>query len=353
MTQSPREEVDGNLSSLKNRAKKLLVWITRHQNDVDRHGLAAICKEGKQTVLSILKAGDDTDTAEFESSLWEWEARQLACDEEFAEELQGFKNISPDMIDSLDPALQRTVKYRIAKALTNIYKSSDTPESILAVIEDTLNQRNDLRIEDILSLTLDDANTSSLVKSFLDGEELRQYIRDRIGHMSDEALIQQVKTLLKNVENAYVSPSTGYVLPKDTQRFINTYNSLVDQLDSLYDYSYSGQSYWKLSAHEIYLGVVTLEWYQSEIESAFIQYEWKIEEMKKEISDRQRRAGVLLERISNHLRKAKPSHISQYAWEYALERLREIYGELTSGRKLSSALSSYENEVASQISRTS
>ena len=158
------------------------------------------------------------------------EARQLACDEEFAEELQGFKNISPDMIDSLDPALQRTVKYRIAKALTNIYKSSDTPESILAVIEDTLDQRNDLRIEDILSLTLDDANTSSLVKSFLDGEELRQYIRDRIGHMSDEALIQQVKTLLKNVENAYVSPSTGYVLPKDTQRFINTYNSLVDQL---------------------------------------------------------------------------------------------------------------------------
>ncbi len=41
----PQETIqNGDITSLKGRAKQLLGWITLHKNHVDRHELADICK---------------------------------------------------------------------------------------------------------------------------------------------------------------------------------------------------------------------------------------------------------------------------------------------------------------------
>ncbi len=352
MTQAPREEVDSNLPSLKNRAQKLLVWITRHQNDVDRHGLAAICKEGKQTVLSILKAGDDTDTADLEGSLWELEARQMACNEAFAEELQGFTSISPEIIDNLNPDRQKAFSYRIAKAIANIYKSTDTPEALLAEIEAVHNEVKEHRIDDIIEKTLDNPNTPPVVKKHLDRKSLRDYIRHRMDYMDDFNITTQVSKLLEEkIYDVYISTTSGMRrLPREFDYFMARYNTLIEQLEW---YNESECQYPKLSIEEPNLGLWSVKNYASDIEAVFREYDSKLEAMASQLLSLFNRRANLCSQLNQYCDSRKPSPVKRKSWNDALKRLCDLRIEINSSSRLSHSFTSLEQEASRLISEIS
>ena len=224
------EDAGCDIASLKSRAQQLLVWITRHQDDVDRHDLAAICKEGKVIIMKIMKGGEGASADELEAEMGLLEARQMACEQAFADDLHGFDQISTEIINGLNPELRQTIRTRIAKAKINIYKSEDTPSGILERIEQIHEEVRESRIDSIISQTLDaDSNFTLLRKSQTLRDELREYIREHQKYTGYKALVEQVKTLLNNYNIAYIC-ANGCYLPRDISIFINNYNSMIDYL---------------------------------------------------------------------------------------------------------------------------
>ena len=226
------EDAGCDITSLKSRAQQLLVWITRHQDDVDRHDLAAICIEGKKISMKIMRGGEGASADELEVEMGLLEARQTACEQAFADDLHGFDQISAEIINGLKPEFQQTIRTLIAKAKINVYKSEDTPTGILEKIEQIHEEDRESRIDNIISETLDaDSNYSLLRKSQTIRDELREYIRERQKHTGYKALVEQVKKLLNNYNEGCIGPSgCNYLLPRDINRFINNFNSMTDYL---------------------------------------------------------------------------------------------------------------------------
>lgn len=348
-SQSPRGLAGHDIAALKSKAQRLLIWITRHQDDVDRHELADICKTGKKTIMEALKADRNTDIAELDAALWELEARQMACDEAFAEELRELKCISPEIIDGLTPDCQRSIRYRIAKATANIYKSTDTPAGILDEIERYHSCEMDFQADEIISLTLDNSSFSTLLKRSIYRESLKEYIKERLNYIDHESLIQQVTILLNNIDTAYTSPTTSYVLPRDFNSFMTYYNELVHTLDQLqYVYNYQAMSF-----ENLYLGPWDIYTYHLVMVANFGRFDSEIKEMKSIINDIHTKQFELLHLIEDYYygRKEKPSFISEGHWNHAMKRIGELYEELSYGRLscVDRDLSSYEEEIARLI----
>lgn len=348
MSQPQEPAQNDDIKSLKSRAQQLLVWITRHKNHVDRHELADICKEGMKTIMKIMKATGKTDAAELDFELMVLEARKIACEEAFAEDLKGFDNITPDIIESLPPKVQLSIKTRISKAKSNIYATNDTPEGILDEIGGVHDKVKENSVDDIISRTLDSNSSYALLRKQIAREDLREYIKERIDYMEYNELIQQVYTLLNSINAAYVSP-TGWHLPRDCSHFISGYNSYAKRLEDLN--CSESYKYQKLSIDDIFLSTWYLDTFELDIKSDFQRYELEIEEMRAIICDMETNWGKLIQELEDYYygRKEKPSFVNQGSWDYAINQLDEIFEELYYNKRLSYSddryLSGHKTEV--------
>lgn len=265
-------------ASLKSRAQQLLVWITRHKNHVDRHELADICKEGMKIIMKIMKATGKTDTIELDFELMVLEARKIACEEAFAEDLKGFDNITSDILSSLTPDLQASIKSRIAKAKSNIYTTSDTPENIIDEIESGRNRVIDNRVDDIIEPYF---KRLPLKKCTVVKEELREYIRERIDYTDKFILTDLVSNLINDFERQCYLPGYDYLhFPGSIEQFIQDYNRVVDDLRRRIPEE--SRKYTHIDIDDFHLGRWTLKGNEVQIEFKKY-YDWLVE-MKRLIS---------------------------------------------------------------------
>ena len=328
-THSTKGEDEGcDITSLKSRAQQLMVWITRHKNHVDRHELADICKEGMKTIMKIMKASRKMDTTELELELMVLEARKTVCEEAFAEDLKGFDNITSDILSSLTPDFQASIKSRIAKAKINIYKSEDTPTGILEIIEQIHKEDRESRIDSIISETLDaDSNFTLLRKSQILRDELRVYIREHQKYTGYKALVEQVKIVLNNYNIAI--NANGYYLPRDISRFIKQYNYMID-------YLYTHRCLDDYSTTKIDINVFFPEHWSLYDFSNFSYYSEEYNQVRSIFDEFQSNLGNLyLKADGIRSRKRgypKPSHISDWDWEYYNDLLDKILQELYSNK---------------------
>lgn len=325
------EDAGCDVSSLKSRAQQLLVWITRHKSHVDRHELSDICKEGMKTIMKIMKATGKTNTTELEIELMVLEARKTACEEAFAEDLKGFDNITPDIINSLPSKVQVSIKTRISKAKSNIYATIDTPEGILNEIRGMHDKVKENLIDDIISQTLDTVSSfSHLRKSPILRDQLKGHIREHIEYTEVKALIKQVNTLLSNRLYVYNLEYSYGQLPHYLTGFIGQYNNSIAELIKL-NYNES-QKYSRICINDFHPEEWSLDGAESLI--LFQKFDDKYKEMRTIRDDIFSNIDKLMKKMAKYvwfsqhgdaqIINEKPSHIDMNTFRYYLREISEI-----------------------------